>query len=238
MSIACPSFIAGINPGLCRPIDHYCERLSPSWDAEPVNTLTNLAFVLAGYLAWRFYSRRHNGAPDRLIVALIVTTPIVGIGSMFFHAFATRWLEWGDVFPILIFMLLYLWFVLRRFLAWRRLPSAVTVFAFVGVTYSLEARVPGDVLWGGAMYVPTMVAFLVFGLAILRSDPVAGRGFLIAAAMFLVSFAARTADEPLCPTVVLGTHFLWHLLNGLLLWLLILTLIRHGRAPLRAPAPA
>ena len=35
-----------------RQIDSYCERLGPDYWAEPVNALTNLAFVLAAALLW------------------------------------------------------------------------------------------------------------------------------------------------------------------------------------------
>ena len=38
------------------------------------------------------------------------------IGQHFFHTIAVRWSEWSDVAPILVFMLLNLWLVARRFL--------------------------------------------------------------------------------------------------------------------------
>ena len=34
-------------------IDLYCERLSPGIWAEPINALTNLAFLVAAFAAWR-----------------------------------------------------------------------------------------------------------------------------------------------------------------------------------------
>ena len=45
MSIACPDFIAALDPALCRAVDHYCERTGPALDAEPVNAITNAAFL-------------------------------------------------------------------------------------------------------------------------------------------------------------------------------------------------
>jgi len=34
-------------------IDLYCERLGPGIWAEPINALTNLAFLVAAFAAWR-----------------------------------------------------------------------------------------------------------------------------------------------------------------------------------------
>ena len=41
------------------PIDAYCERLSAAYWAEPVNAVTNLAFLLAAWVMWR----RTEGLP-------------------------------------------------------------------------------------------------------------------------------------------------------------------------------
>jgi len=117
MAPACPSLIADISPDMCRSVDHYCERTSAAFDAEPINALTNLAFLIGALVAWRLAQGR-PGRQDRLITAMIMTMALVGLGSMLFHTVATRWAEWGDVIPILVFMLLYLWFVLTAWFGW------------------------------------------------------------------------------------------------------------------------
>lgn len=115
MSLACPRLIAALSPDLCRAIDHYCERTDPSLWSEPVNALTNAAFPLGAWFAWRL-AARHTGIGHRKLVgSLIILMAIVGFGSFLFHTVATRWAEWGDVIPILGFMLLYLWLILTCF---------------------------------------------------------------------------------------------------------------------------
>jgi hypothetical protein len=53
-----------------------------------------------------------------------------------------------------------------------------------------------------------------------------------AALLFPVSLTARTLDMPLCAaTSGAGTHVLWHLMNALVLYLLLLSSIRHGGRP-------
>ena len=220
MSLVCPSFIVALGPDLCRPVDHYCERASAAITAEPINFLSNIAFLVAGYFAWRLMKQQQGDDAGWLIKAIVLTIPIVGLGSMLFHSLGRRWSEWGDVIPILIFILFYFWLIFRRVLRWPAWAAALGLVGFLGVTIFLESGVPGDVLWGGAMYLPTMVVLLALGLRTLRRNPVTGRTFLIAVGVFLLSFTARALDEPLCPLIPFGTHFVWHLLNATLLYML------------------
>jgi len=228
MSLACPSVIAAYAPALCRAVDHYCERTSPALDAEPLNALTNIAFLVAAVAAWRLLAAHPRAGARAQIGILIAVTALVGLGSFLFHTVATRWAEWGDVIPILAFMLLYLQLVLARFFAWRLGWRLAGLVSFAAITFALEAAVPGDVLWGGALYLPALLFCATAGAVLLRRRPAAGRAMLGATAVFLASFAARTADAPLCPSFPLGTHFLWHLLNALLLYLLIRIAVVHG----------
>ena len=227
MSLSCPSFIASISPNLCRAVDHYCERTSDAWNAEPVNAATNVAFLIAGWAVWRLAVRRSALDGDRLLAAVIAVIPIVGLGSFTFHTLATRWAEWVDVIPILVFMLLYLWLTMSRFFGWPVLLKLAILSTFFLATFGLEALVPGNVLWGGAMYMPTIGAFLAMGLAPNRWAAGARSTFLLAAALFLLAFTLRTLDAPLCTALPFGTHFMWHVLNALLLYLLVRAAILH-----------
>jgi hypothetical protein len=42
-----------------------------------------------------------------------------------------------------------------------------------------------------------------------------------AIAVFFAAYTARSTDMPVCNDFSLGTHFLWHLLNATLLYLLV-----------------
>jgi hypothetical protein len=64
-------------------IDIYCERLDPSFWAEPINALTNLAFIAVGFGVLRGSSQ--SGKTLGLLPLLI------GFGSPAFHTFATAW---------------------------------------------------------------------------------------------------------------------------------------------------
>jgi len=64
-------------------VDQYCERMGPEFWAEPVNAVTNLAFVLAALVVWP----RAVGLGRVLAVILVA----IGIGSFLFHTFAQPW---------------------------------------------------------------------------------------------------------------------------------------------------
>jgi hypothetical protein len=235
VSISCPSLIVNYSPQLCVPVDNYCERTGASFGAEPLNALTNVAFLIAAWAAWRLYLRHPHphGAVRHQLQALIVTIAIVGFGSTLFHTVATRWAEWGDVLPILLFMILYLWLLLTLFFG---LPIAtkatVILLYFIATTY-LEAVVPASFLWGGALYIPTVVVMVGAAAVLCLRQPVSGKRLFIAIGVFCISLVARTLDAPICPVFPPGTHFLWHLLNATLLYLLLRVIILSGR--LRGP---
>ncbi|EAQ63328.1 hypothetical protein MED121_03080 [Marinomonas sp. MED121] len=52
-----------------------------------------------------------------------------------------------------------------------------------------------------------------------------------AALDFILSLVARTYDLALCSSFALGSHFLWHLLNGLMIGFLLQALIRIEQTP-------
>ncbi len=101
-----------------RAIDLYCERLGPGLWAEPLNAVTNLAFILAGILLVAALRRAEPPVRrDPAILGLVALVFLVGIGSGLFHTFATVWAVLADVIPVALFILLYMYLALYRFAA-------------------------------------------------------------------------------------------------------------------------
>ncbi len=215
-----------------RPIDIYCERTSTAWTAEPLNAVSNIAFLIAAWVAWRLQKRHPNKELRGAIQALCVLIAVVGVGSFTFHTIATRWAEWADVIPILVFMIVYCWWILTAFFRWPVWLKVPATFLLFAATFYLESDQFEKVLWGGAMYLPTLAFLMAAGAGIWRRDASAGKAFYSAAGLFMLSFTARTIDMPLCSSIPIGTHYFWHLFNAAVLFLLVRTLILH--AP---PAP-
>ncbi len=199
-----------------RAIDGYCERVGPAFWAEPVNAATNLAFILAALVLWP----RTRGLP--LGRALCTVLAAIGAGSFLFHTVATVWASVADVAPIGAFILLYLYAANRTFWrlpVWGALLGAALFVPYAAATVPLWSRVPG--LGSSAGYMPVPVLIFAYAVALRRRAPATARGMALAGGLLLASLAFRTLDGPLCPVWPLGTHFVWHLLNGLLLGILI-----------------
>jgi len=208
-------------------IDIYCERLDASFWAEPINALTNLAFLLAAYLLYR----QLYGQTDRAALLLTALIAAIGIGSFLFHTFATRWAALADVLPITLFMVSAVVIGLQRCFG---LPMQLSAFGAVAFLLSglvigfspLPSLLPG----GSASYLPALLTLGLFGaLLARRGDPFA-RFFVLAALVFAVSLTLRTLDMPLCGAIPFGTHLFWRLLNAVTLYLVVRGLMRRPEA--------
>ena len=202
-------------------LDLYCERRGPGLFAEPFNATTNLAFLVAAFAAWRL--ARRGGGPSTGVATLIALAVTVGIGSALFHTFATPWAQVLDIVPILAFQLAFLWLYLRRCV--RLSPATATALTVAYLVVCLGMRELPPYFNGSIIYAPTLLVLV--GLAIVhlrRGQP--GRWLLVAAGgLFSAAVTFRSIDALACPYVPIGTHFLWHLLNGAVFYLAMRTLI-------------
>lgn len=211
-------------------VDAYCERDGAGLWAEPVNAVTNLAFLIAALIMWR----RLRGADLPLARALVVFLALIGLGSLAFHTVAQTWAGLADVLPILGFALLYIFAATRDFLTLRPWPAAlVTALALAGMAALVPVFAQLPLLGASAGYVPLVVLFAVYAGALWRRAPGLSRGLLGAAALLAVSLTLRSLDRVLCPVLPFGTHFAWHLLNAVLLAWLVELYRRHMLAPPR-----
>lgn len=225
----------------------YCERGGdPGFWAEPLNAISNGAFVIAGLIAaWQLArSPRSGHALFEWLLVLLVCA--IGAGSFLFHTYATVWAIPFDTIPISLFMLAYLGYALRRFAGAPWIVVAVALVAFyASVKYAQGihcgnellpmTRAAGKRCFNGTLgYTPAFVALVLVGGVLLVQRHRAA-GYLFAAALlFLAAMTFRTIDLEVCTWAVrgdrgVGTHFLWHTLNGLLLYVLLVGAIRHGR---------
>ena len=176
--------------------------------AEPLNAVSNLAFLGAAALAWRRAGKRRD---QRALAALLAA---IGLGSALFHSWATPLAQLCDVVPIALFQLVYLILYLRRVARLGR--SATCVWLVIYSAALAGASQTASLLNGSLAYAPAALALLILGVVHCR---LRGRiDVLVAALLFLLSLSARTVDLMLCARWPFGTHFLWHLLNAAMLY--------------------
>jgi hypothetical protein len=196
-------------------LDEYCERLGPGLWAEPFNALSNLAFLVAAWALWRL--SRQRGGPDLDGGILLGLLLCIGTGSSLYHTFATGWARWLDVAPILLFQLWFLWIYGRRVigLGWPGSAGLVAAFLLAGALMYLDPTL----LNRSILYLPALLFLTGLGLWH-RRHARAPWLLLQAAGVLLLSLTLRTLDLSICDRFAIGTHFLWHLLNGLVLYLI------------------
>jgi Ceramidase len=205
------------------PLDGYCERTSAAYWAEPVNAVTNAAFLIAAVVMWR----RTEGLP--LARAMCVVLAAIGVGSYLFHTHANGFTVALDVGPILAFILLYLFAATRDLLGlgprWA-MGAVVAFLPYAALTVPLlSAAMP--FLGSSAGYAPIPVLLLAYAVALWRRSPATAWGIVLGAAILGVSLTFRTLDGPLCDVLPIGTHFLWHVMNGVMLGWMIEVYRRH-----------
>lgn len=197
-------------------VDGYCERLGPGFWAEPVNALTNLAFIVAAIWAWR---RGEGLVPARVLAAILFA---IGVGSGLFHTLATRWAGVADVVPILIYILTYIYLANKHFWGLSRTWSGVGTalfFPYAAATVPLFAMVPG--LGGSAGYAPVPLLIFAYAVALRHRLPEVAKGLAIGAGILVLSILFRALDMGVCTGWPLGTHFMWHILNAVMLgWMI------------------
>lgn len=203
-------------------IDGYCERLGPEYWAEPINAVTNAAFILAALILW---PRTRGIVIARVLVVILAS---IGVGSYLFHTHAQVWAALADVAPIVGYILIYIFAVNRHVWGLSLVPAlALTVlfFPYAAATVPLFQMVPG--LGGSAAYAPVPLLICIYAVLLRHRAPDTARGLAIGATILAVSIAFRALDEPVCGAVPMGTHFMWHILNAIMLGWMIEVLRRH-----------
>ena len=207
---------------LSKPIDIYCERLDIGIWAEPINAVTNVVFILASIVMWL---RCKNLVEGRILCFLLF---LIGCGSFLFHTFAQTWAAILDVTAILIFILSYLFVANRRFLAWSKMISLIGVILFFPYHLLLTSILSNIQLFGSSVqYIPVAILIFIYSGLLRKSEPNLSRGLFIGASILCLSIVSRTIDEPLCSILSVGTHFVWHILNSIMLSWMIEILRRH-----------
>src|SRR3712207_683204 len=206
-------------------MDAYCERVGPGLLAEPLNAVSNISFLLAAWAAWVLASS--TGTLSMGVRVLIAIAASVGIGSILWHTYPTMLTLVLDSVPILIFIVWYIWLYARNVIGMRPLLAVAPAAAFLLAT--LLAISFSGVLHGAIVYAPGLMVTLVLGVFHARERSAARFTLLAAAGVYMAALFFRTIDNEVCTVLPIGTHFLWHLLIGLVTYLAMRTLILSTR---------
>jgi hypothetical protein len=114
--------------------------------------------------------------------------------------------------------------------------AVATVVAYAAGAQALVGLAPAGALNGSVVYVPALIALIAVAW-MTRRVPLISRGLSGAALIFTLSLALRSIDAAVCDGFPLGTHFLWHILNAAVLYILLRAAILAANAARRREPP-
>ena len=216
-------------------IDAYCERLEPGLWAEPLNAVSNLAFFVAFALALNLARNRNALRAD--VFVLLALLLAIAIGSTLFHTVAVVWAMLADTIPIALFQITFVVIYARQVigLSWLWVGGLVALLFLTGFAFS---ALPAEWANGTLGYAPAFIFLAGLGIYHWLTDQHAKRALLIAGIVFLFSMTVRSIDMAVCNQFPYGTHYAWHLLNAVVLYLCMKALIENvaEKAPPFDPA--
>jgi len=208
---------------LFSPFFSVCERTGGGLLAEPLNLLSSAAFFIAAWLLWRDYRRSH-AAFDEERLTLIGLLALMGIGSTAFHAEANRLTLYADTAAVSLFMSFACYITLRRALGLSEHLSLL-LLAGVGAAATLTNLVPAPYRLNDSVgYLPVLAGLTIAAWRMRRRGDATAGGMWIAAGLLATGLALRSADIAVCPSLAIGTFFLWRLCEAVSFYCLVWTI--------------
>ncbi|MAE61850.1 MAG: hypothetical protein CMJ49_10910 [Planctomycetaceae bacterium] len=223
-------------------IDYYCERSGPGlWD-EPLNASTNITFLIAAAVAVPVVRKittdlsasrlptLEDPDPDpppltvlQIIEFWYLPVGLVAIGacSFLFHTFANRLTMRLDIISVLLFVFVYLSLFLRHVAGWSRSAVRAWIIMLIFATAAAQGLYPSRI----SNFAPMAVSVALLGwIAWLLDHRAVARRLWIATALFILSLTASVNDNAFCDIWPFGIHFIWHILNSVVLALVVIAL--------------
>jgi len=201
----------------------YCEQPVFSSFFEPFNTITNLFFVIAGILLICQFKKSKKLNVKALYLSILLI--VIGTGSFAWHLYRTNFTLLIDSIPIGIFILSYLYLYLVKTTKnfYLRIALYIGFYIYTILLSVLLENLTSTVIFGngGLGYIIAISYFIILQVYNYLKFKIIVKKSLIISFIFLVSIFFRQIDITICNLIGIGTHFLWHILNSLVLYLFV-----------------
>lgn len=139
-----------------------------------------------------------------------------------------------DSIPIAVFVFSYLfayiWFIADWLMNRILLFSGFFIYTF-SLTRLTEPLIDGIMGNGGMQYqIAISYLFIMQGYNMYRSNWVVLKQSVFLVMIFIISLFSRQIDLLVCETIGFGTHFIWHILNALVLYGMVRILYKSNRS--------
>ena len=197
----------------------YCES-SSGFFQEPLNAITNLAFLIAAFFIYKKIRKNKIKKPEYYFALFFVIS--LGLSSFFWHSYGNN-LSFGlDFFLAGLFVLTAGFILVNNVIKNRFLTGSIILsFAFVG--WILSSFLPSFNAINYYLAGAILLIILLIWMRIKLGKSI--NKFLIVILILGFSLVLRSIDLAVCNFFPVGTHFLWHLLNALAIYLAIVFLM-------------
>ena len=168
-------------------VDIYCERLDASFWAEPINTISNLSFIVTGLFLWRLRS------PRSALMAILMI--LIGLGSFSFHTYANRLTGLLDVLAIALYLVTFAFLIPKQWS--RNLPliqigSVFLLIVSIVLAHLLMGHLKPAIPWmPPGIYLGAWLALFIYALVTQYSNASAARFLWLAVIVFPFSLLTR-----------------------------------------------
>ena len=203
-----------------RSITDYCERISNGIFSEPINLFSNLLFFISAFLIFKIFKK--NKIKELIYWLLLFFITLIGIGSSLWHSFRNPFTLTLDALPIYLFILIFLYLVLRKLLnnKWKPL---IFVTSFIVIQVLISILFP-KALNGSIRHVINALIF-VFLIIWIHKKELLNKYFITSFLLYFFGIIFRSTDIEVCSIFPLGTHFLWHICTSLATYFSVIALL-------------
>ena len=120
----------------------WCERVSGGLFREPLNTLSNLGFMVVGlYMFWVICNDRQDSTNPFIgitLISLLYASVVIflGPGSMLMHGTNTNWGGWADNLSMIMFIILPWLYNIYSMSNWTS-KQLISIYIYIVVIYSI-----------------------------------------------------------------------------------------------------
>lgn len=216
-----------MNDFLGIPLPILCERgSSMDFFAEPLNAISNIAFILAGFGIYNLL--RKNRIQRVEYKAVLVLILLVGSGSFLWHATGNSYALVLNMIPAVLSFVLITYIFLSKLIGSKLLALLLALLLFP-IRFFISSFAPTDIISSLIRNLINATVFLVMIVwAFKKYGRVAFEGLSVLT-VYLLAITMRIIDLQVCPTFYVGTHFLWHIFNALAVYLAVRFLIKLER---------
>ena len=122
----------------------------------------------------------------------------------------------------------------KKILNYSYFKSALSSFILILLSFLLGILFSKTIISTSSFYLG-LLSYMIY-IAFLLKKVSNIKYFLIAIILFSISLIFRSVDIYLCDFISFGTHFVWHILNSLVIYFLILFLFLTNRSSPKKPS--